>query len=66
MGVFPTSSKGAVSSSVFEFWLVQELVCSMEVVQAKFIDQHLVVSREFLEKEYKKVNRKNIVVTGSY
>lgn len=52
MGFFfpPTSAKVTVCSGDFEFWLVLELVCNMNTVQTEFLDQHLLISSEFVEK----------------
>lgn len=53
VGFPPPSSKVGLCSDVFEFWVFLELARNMKTVQVKFLDEHLVVSREFLEKEYK-------------
>lgn len=56
VGFSLTSSKVAnCTDDAFEVQLVLELVYSMKTVQTKFLDQSLLVSSEFLEKEYLKL-----------
>lgn len=55
VGFSLTSSKVANCTDAFEFQLVLELVYSMQTVQTEFLDQSLLVSSEFVEKEYLKL-----------